>query len=489
MHEPLTILQVSTSDRAGGAERIGWNLFNEYRSAGHDSLLAVGRKRTNDANVFTLLNDRRGGPWYRFCHAVGRRLRNCPRWLRGGGRLGRLLQHWADPSKAFGLEDFRFPGTWRILDLCDRSPDIIHCHNLHGGYFDLRALPYLSRNAAVIVTLHDAWMLSGHCAHSFDCERWRTGCGRCPDLSVYPRIERDATAYNWRRKRRIYHRSRLHVATPCRWLMAKVEQSMLAPAVCQARVIPNGVDLSLFRPADRKAVRQELGLPAEAFILLFVANGIRKNRWKDYATMRAAVASVSQAQSDARVLFIGLGEAGPAGHVGRAELRFVSFCDDPKETARYYQAADLYLHAAHAETFPTTILEALAFGTPVVATKVGGVDEQVQGLHLASEAPCSMIIDNCHGVDNATGFLVAAGDAPAMAHAVEYFLRNRLILKRLGENAARAARQRFDLRRQADAYLSWYMQLADREQHVPAQTSPRTPVCPVGEEARHERIG
>jgi hypothetical protein len=54
-----------------------------------------------------------------------------------------------------------------------------------------------------MLTLHDAWLLSGHCAHSFDCQRWKTGCGECPDLDVYPASPRDATACNWRRKREI----------------------------------------------------------------------------------------------------------------------------------------------------------------------------------------------------------------------------------------------------------------------------------------------
>src|SRR5439155_11546406 len=121
-----------------------------------------------------------------------------------------------------------------------QRPDLVHCHNLHAKYFDLRVLPWLSRQVPVVLTLHDAWMLSGLCCHSFDCERWRTGCGQCPHLTLYPTIYPgipDATHLNWKRKRKIYRRSRLYVATPSRWLMQKVKQSILAPAVIEARVI------------------------------------------------------------------------------------------------------------------------------------------------------------------------------------------------------------------------------------------------------------
>src|SRR5262245_59012697 len=107
-----------------------------------------------------------------------------------------------------GYEDFNFPASWHLLDLPPERPDILHCHNLHGSYFDLRALPWLSQQVPVVLTLHDAWLLSGHCAHSFDCQRWQTGCGQCPDLAIPPAIRRDATAYNWRRKRDVYTKSR-----------------------------------------------------------------------------------------------------------------------------------------------------------------------------------------------------------------------------------------------------------------------------------------
>ena len=120
-------------------------------------------------------------------------------------------------------------------------PDIIHAHNLHGQYFGLRFLTQHSHQIPVLITLHDAWLLSGHCAHSVDCERWRTGCGKCPDMSLQPPVEQDATAHNWRRKKHIFENSRLYISTPSQWLMDKVHQSILEPAIVESRVVPNGI--------------------------------------------------------------------------------------------------------------------------------------------------------------------------------------------------------------------------------------------------------
>ena len=218
----------------------------------------------------------------------------------------------------------------RIPDITPEFPDVLHCHNLHGSYFDLRALPRLSHKLPVLLTLHDTWLLSGHCAYSFDCERWKTGCGRCPDLTIYPAIKRDATAYNWQRKREIYAKSQLYIATPSRWLMAKFEQSMLAPAVLEARIIPNGVDLSVFHPADKQTSREILAIPQEAKVLLFTANGIQRNPFKDYETVQDAVGLVAERLQGQRVLFLALGEAAPVRRIGEAEVRFVAYESDPK---------------------------------------------------------------------------------------------------------------------------------------------------------------
>jgi len=456
----MKILQVSTADIAGGAEKVAWQLFQEYRRRGHDSWLAVGLKHSADLDVL-LIQHR--GLWRWLCITIAAGLRPLVGRRKGGGRAQWILEnlpgpfHWLE--RELGHEDFNFPGTWQLLNVAPKKPDVIQCHNLHGpivpggGYFDLRVLPWLSQQVPVILTLHDAWLLSGHCAHSFDCERWKTGCGQCPDLSIYPAVKRDATAYNWRRKRDIYAQSRLYVATPSRWLMRKVEQSMLAPAVQEARVIPNGIDLSVFHPPeDRHAVRSVLGIPQEAKVILFAANGIRMNIWRDFEMMRGAVARVAERMDGQSVLFLALGDDAPPEHIGRATVQFVPYQKDPKVVARYYQASDVYVHAARADTFPNVVLEALACGTPVVATAVGGIPEQVKPLERWN-------VETFHPFSEATGILVPPGDAEAMADAVVALLTNETLRKRLGEHAAEDARKRFDLERQVEAYLGWYEEL------------------------------
>jgi glycosyltransferase involved in cell wall biosynthesis len=209
-------------------------------------------------------------------------------------------------------------------------------------------------------------------------------------------------------------------------------------------VIPNGVDLSTFHPADKGAARAALGISADAHVILFTANAVRRNIWKDYQTVRDAVAQIAERLYGQELLFIALGEDARVEGIGSAEVRFVPYQKDPRAVAYYYQAADAYVHATRADTFPNTVLEAMACGTPVVATAVGGIPEQVD--------------------DGRTGFLVPMGDVQAMATRLVDVLTDNALQQRLSTQAAEVARQRFDLRLQVDQYLDWYRELVYRNE-------------------------
>jgi glycosyltransferase involved in cell wall biosynthesis len=377
----VKILQISTADVGGGAEAVALSLHRGLRERGHDTVLAVGFKRTQEEGVVEI-----GG-------AGSRRSRA----LRDPGVLLDALR---------GHEDFRFPESRRVLELAPWSPDVVHVHNLHGGYFDLGVLPELARRARLVATLHDAWFFTGHCAQPFDSDGWLRGCGNCPHLDTYPKLLRDGTAFNLDRKRSIYAGLELTVVTPSQWLMEMLERSVLAPAIVHREVIPNGVDFELFRRGDERRSG-----------LVFAAQGGPSNQFKDYATLQAALDRLER------------------------PVEVVALGDPPvpqEEVARRLRQADLYVHPSRADTFPSGVLEALACGTPVVASCVGGIPEQVT---------------------QETGLLVEPGEPAALATAIDELLGDPARRERMGAAAAEDAQQRFSLDRQIDAYLDLYERL------------------------------
>jgi glycosyltransferase involved in cell wall biosynthesis len=438
----MKILQVSTSDLAGGAERSAMNLADAYRTRGHDSWLAVGHKRGDDPNVLVLRNDRARNVIVRGIDHFRREHDPSIRRVRGLGRLASLARNLAEPGRALatqrGREDFAFPGTQRLLELPPATPDLVHLHNLHGGYFDLHQLPALSRRLPTILNVRDGWLMSGHCAFGIDCERWKTGCGSCPDLTLFPGIKRDATAFNWERKRALLAASRLYIATPSQWMMDRVHESIIAPAAIESRVIPNGVDTLTFAPGDRGLARAGLGLAPDTRVLLVAANGLRHNVWKDYATLRGALERLGTQEWPWPLVVLAVGETAPAERIGCVELRFVPFVADSARLADYYRAADVYLHAARVESFGNVLLEARACGTAIVATATGGIPEQVP---------------------EGTGLLVPPADPQAFAQAVATVLRDETLRDTLAGAGLSHVRQSLTLDLQAQRFLNWYQEI------------------------------
>ncbi|MDZ7318897.1 MAG: glycosyltransferase [candidate division KSB1 bacterium] len=436
----MRILQVNTADRGGGAEGSAWNLFRSYRSQGYRSWLAVGTKYSDDPDVLVIPKSLSHRSWIRFWLSLGNRLAQRNRLTLP---LRQLSCRIAEPQRILdwwrGHDVGKFPGTWELLNLPPYRPDIVHCHNLHGSYFDLRALPWLSHQVPVILNLRDTWLFTGHCAHFGACMRWQIGCGKCPDLSIYPAIRRDATDYNWLCKKKIYAESKLYITTPSQWLMRQVQKSTLQGI--QYQVIPNGVDLQIFCPGNMLKARQVLGLPEHAWIVLLIAH----NMFKDYDTMETALRQLRFSSTN-RLIFICLGKEGREKEIGNGRMIYRGFEHDPKRVAEYYHAANVYIHASKDEVFGKTITEAMACGLPVVATAVGGIPEQIE--------------------NGLNGFLVPPQDSNAMAFAVARLLKDDALRSSIGQAAAIHAARHFSLDRQSRAFLNWYHKIREEWDHA-----------------------
>lgn len=444
----MKILQYSTFDQAGGAERIAMLLHQGLRDHGHSVRMAVNRKNTDDPDVVEINHDLYRSRWVRA-------------WVKGTEWLGkfegmhlgattlmkvlrmRVAQSGRWRSIQAGLEDFDFPGTVPALEALGWLPDLAHYHNLHGGYFDLRALPELSKRVPTLLTLHDEWTYTGHCAYALQCEKWLAGCGGCPDLNRGPRILRDSTVANLSRKRAIWQEARIHVVTPSKWLMERATQSDLAPAIASSRVIPNGIDTNTFEPGDKRAARAHLGLPQNTPVLLFVANNGTGNVYKDGSTIEKAVAMLAGRPEFHSMILLVVGGDGRAT-VGNRMC--IPYQRDPCELARYYQAADLYLHAAHGDNFPVVILEALACGLPVIATAVGGIPEEVR--------------------DGVTGLLAPPADPVGMAEAITRLLRDDALRRLMATEARLDAEARFSRERMVYDYLNLYQEVTGNKNNA-----------------------
>ncbi len=286
--------------------------------------------------------------------------------------------------------------THKITSLINEyHPDLIHLHNLHGYYLNYPILfDYLSSvNIPIVWTLHDCWPITGHCSH-FDfigCDRWKTGCGHCPGLSVYPRsLFLDRSARNYQLKKGCFTSvlDRLTIVPVSNWLESFVRQSFLKDA--SIRTIHNGIDVSTFSPKEVSSLRVKYSLGDKKIVLGVALPWTKRKGLEDMLILSEALPS-----DQYQVMIVGLSDKQlknlPVGIIG------IQRTNNVQELAELYSLATVFVNPTYEDNFPTVNLEALACGTPVITYRTGGSPE---------------------AVDEETGIVVEKGDINGMARAV-----------------------------------------------------------------------
>ena len=295
--------------------------------------------------------------------------------------LSVLTNHLSEPVRALNLwrgkEDFCFPGSSHPERYFLKDPTLVHAHNLFPDFFDLRSLKKISAKYPLLISAHDCWLMTGHCAHPFDCNRFERGCGNCPDLLIPPAIQSDNTNQNLKVKNKILTSSKPYLATPCEWLKKMFLKSKVGNSFQEIRVIANGVNTDNFFPiSEKKTLRRKYGLCEDSLIFSFVGNKILSNPWKNFSLMLESLQSLAR-RIEQEVLFLCIGENGKLIESQNFKCQFFNHMEEVEGLNELYNCSDYYLHLAKADTFPNTILEAQSCGLPVFANPVCGIPEQI----------------------------------------------------------------------------------------------------------------
>ena len=257
-------------------------------------------------------------------------------------------------------------------------------HNVHGYYINIELLfNFLKEyNKPIVWTLHGCWAFTGHCAY-FDyanCYKWETHCQKCPEKKSYPTsIFLDNSYDNFEKKKELFTGLKnMTLVTPSQWLAKLVKRSFLKeyPVI----VINNGIDLNVFKPTP-SAFRKKYDLENK-FIILGVAYKWERRKGLDYFIELSKMLREKEA-----IVLVGLSKKQikdlPKNIVG------ITRTNSTKELAEIYTASDIFFNPTLEDNFPTTNLEALACGTPVITFNTGGSIE---------------------AIDNSTGYIVEKGD-------------------------------------------------------------------------------
>ncbi|MFZ4521209.1 MAG: glycosyltransferase family 4 protein [Bacteroidales bacterium] len=274
------------------------------------------------------------------------------------------------------------------------KPGVIHLHNLHGYYLNIEILfGYLSASDIPVVwTMHDCWPVTGHCVY-FDfveCHKWKTECGNCPQTKSYPAsLVADRSRENFRLKKRLFASVKNMTLVPVSdWLAEIVRHSFLADFPVE--IINNGIDTEVFKPVENRDLRAKYGL-SDHFVILGVAG-----LWSPRKGLKDFIKLSQQLPDHTRIVLLGL-DAHQLKNLPENITGIVK-TESVRELAELYSMADVYVNPTWEDNFPTTNLESLACGTPVITYRTGGSVESVS---------------------EGTGLIVEKGDINGLLLAIE----------------------------------------------------------------------
>jgi glycosyltransferase involved in cell wall biosynthesis len=394
------IIYVNTHDKGGGAAKVALQLFEKQVG----SALFVGKKTTSNHNVFEIDSEL---------------------WNRVGLFFRKIEQHYS-------LLDFSKIGWINILKFNSfKSSSIVHLHNIHGYFLSPVLLKILFKSKKVIWTLHDDFLLTGHCSSSMNCDKWKINCGSCPNLDIYPKIEKDSTHFLSNYKESILKEINPIIVTPSMWLERKVRLKF--PFLHKVITIHNGVDTNVFFPLpDKKSIRLKYTIPEDRIVLLFVAELSTNNPFKGGSIIRELVLN----SLPEKVVLITIGDKN-VEVVNSNHFTFPYISEDQKLN-ELYNLADIMLYPTQADNLPLVVLESMACGVPVIASNIGGISE------IINEKNDGFLVNNYSSSDN---FLASIN---------QYIQLNYEDKKRLSINARENVLKNFSIEKMNDQYTKLY---------------------------------
>lgn len=364
----MKLLQINVTANSGSTGRIAEDIGLLAESNGWESYIAYGRTNNKSKNkVIRIGNDFD---------------------IKLHGLLTRVFD-----NHSFGYSSKK--ATKEFIKEIDKiRPDIIHLHNIHGYYINSKVLfEYLSKlNVPIVWTFHDCWSFTGHCAH-FDyigCEKWKTGCYFCPLKKSYPAsFVFDRSKKNYIEKKKLFNSVKnLTIVPVSNWLGDLVKESFLSSN--NIKVIHNGIDINTFKPSNNnKKTREKFGLKDE-FVVLGLSSVWNKSKGlDDFINLSPKL------DSNVKLILVGLSQE----QIDKLPNNIIGIrrTENIKQLVDIYSMADLFLNLTYNDTFPTTNLEALACGTPILTYKTGG----------SVEAVC-----------DSTGFIVEKGDLDSVIKVI-----------------------------------------------------------------------
>ncbi len=409
----MKVLMINHSDASGGAARAAYRLHKGLCLKGIDSQMLVQQKLSGDAMV--------SGPATKFQKATA---------LARQGLDGLPLELYRKKTKSlFSPAWVPFSGILKKIQNID--PDIVHLHWVAGGMLRVEDLALIKK--PVLWSLHDMWAFTGGCHTDEDCGKYTANCGKCPVLGS--NIENDLSRSVFKHKKEAYGRmSNLTVVGLSRWSADCARKSRLLGGN-RIEILPNPIDLSVFRPMGKNQARDMLNLPKDKKLICFGALDALVVPNKGFGNLSASLERIRD--NDIELVIFGGNRPADATDFS-FPVHYLGRLYDDLSLRVLYSAVDLTVVPSFQENLSNVIMESLACGSPVAAFNIGGNSDMI--------------------VHKENGYLAEPYEPQSLAEGISWILR-RPNPALLSEKAVRKVKSCFEIDKVSGQYKTLYEEI------------------------------
>ncbi|MEM7556812.1 MAG: glycosyltransferase family 4 protein [Cyanobacteria bacterium P01_A01_bin.84] len=417
----MKTLLLSTDDNNPGAARGAHRLHRSLQRIGVDSQMLVQTKRTDNKQVI-------GSP---ASSGIGQVVTGARLTL---DQLPLKLYPHRDRSK-YSLQWLPDNINSKVAQL---DPDIINLHWICSSYLQIETLAKF--NKPLVWTLRDMWAFTGGCHYTKDCDRYVSSCGACPQLGSSKNY--DLSRWVWQRKSKAWKNLDLTIVTLSPWLAQCASSSSLFKDL-RIEVIPNGININIYKPIDKKIARDRLNLPQDKKLVFFGAARATSDKRKGFLQLQQALQYLNQSwyQEELELVIFGGSRPDNPPQFGFRDHYLGKFKDD-LSLALIYSAADVFAAPSIQEAFGNTILEALACAIPCVGFDIGGLP---------------MMIEH-----KSNGYLAQPYEIEDLARGIAWVLENKERYQKLAYRAREKVQQEFAQEIPARRYESLFNDILDK---------------------------
>ena len=295
-------------------------------------------------------------------------------------RIDEKIQNYITRRKIKEFGGFSYPILGSDISQMKsiQEAEIIYIHWTLQGFLNLKSFKkIINIGKPVVFVMHDMWNITGGCHHSFTCEKYKSHCFNC---QVFPgNKNKDLSFKGFDKKLKLYSaHQNISFISPSKWLYNCAMESALTKNK-PVYHIPNIINTSFFKPMEKTTAKNIFNINSDAMTIAFGAIAV-DNPYKGWSYLISALNFLSREfhVSDITLIIFGNGYRQEIVNQIPFKTIFTGFLRDEYSTMLVYNAADVFVAPSLADNLPTTILESLSCGTPVVGFDVGGIPDMIR---------------------------------------------------------------------------------------------------------------